>query len=146
LGLPTVIIDSLFLSKNVKIKYGYYYLLCKNDFFRPKNIFYAKKTFGKIVFNQRFLNDPELRARLTGSMITDFDLGITFSHKILLKFRWSFGTALRASASISLKFHSKMLPKKSFEFRFRTGYGGAPPVSPLPFYYTGFVLGLGGCS
>ena len=51
---------------------------------------------------------PELRGRSTGSMVTNFVLGLTVSHEILAKLRRPFGTA---SASISLKFHSKMLPK-----------------------------------
>jgi len=54
--------------------------------------------------------DPELRGRSTGSMVTNFVLGITFFHKILVKLRGLYG----ASASILLKFHSKMLPKKKF--------------------------------
>ena len=58
------------------------------------------------------LLDPELRGRSTGSMVTNFVLGITFSHEIFVKLWRPFGPALRASASISLKFHSKMLPKK----------------------------------
>ena len=60
---------------------------------------------------QKKVGDPELRGRSTGSMVTNFVLGITFSHKIETP------AALRddpygASASISLKVHSKMLPKK----------------------------------
>ena len=58
------------------------------------------------------ITDPESWRRSTVSMVTSFVLGITFSHEILVKLRRPFGTALRASASISLKFHSKMLPKK----------------------------------
>ena len=49
------------------------------------------------MFNfQTKVGNPELRGRSTGSMVTNFGLGITFSHKILVKVR-------RASASISLK-------------------------------------------
>ena len=58
------------------------------------------------------ITDPESWRRSTVSMVTSFVLGITFSHEILVKLRRPFGTALRASASISLKFHSKMLSKK----------------------------------
>jgi len=65
------------------------------------------------MFNyQTKVGNPELRGRSTGSMVSNFVLGITFSHKILVKLRRPFRTALRAS--ISLKFHSKMLPQKQY--------------------------------
>ena len=73
--------------------------------------------------------EAKLRRRSTVSMVTSFVLGITFSHEILVKLRRPFGTALRASASISLKFHSKMLPKKKPVTRVNPSYSGRSPPS-----------------
>jgi len=117
-------------------------------FLCAKMIFSAKKYFlcnkDKNFFSQRFLNDPEFRARSTGSNRSDNRSdGYGFCHwdnifsynsskdgwapgsigkyaggysgffrcpSLLVKLRRSFGTA---STSISLKFHSKLLPRKT---------------------------------
>ena len=102
---------SFFFSQNGRL-FAFFFLFTfvfpKRPAFKQKKIFHkAKKKQTKNISGLEFLLDPELRGRSTGSMVRDFVLGITFSPKILVKLRRPF-----ASASISLKLYSKMLPKK----------------------------------
>ena len=71
------------------------YFFCAKMIISAKNFFMQKRLFQTIFCSQRFfknVGDPELRWRSTGSMAA-------------LRLRGPF-------ASSSLKFHSKMLPKK----------------------------------
>ena len=55
---------------------------CKNDFFRPKNIFYAKKTFSAQKFSVKdFLKTLVIRnfGRSDVARVVDFFLGNIFS-------------------------------------------------------------------